>query len=303
MPTQISTDALMDIARKATGHYLARGTDLTTAVVKEAGASHLPLTEEHVRRICEMTYHEAFERAFHQKRGSMDRYISFDPPDAVQCAKELKAMAVEKTAAAPPQRRALSPVEFLKTASALAGETPREKYKPLNAYLATVLTPNVEKVASHDRWHAPTGDLVRAQQNMREAVRKVELDCESAAYEAKVASVTLSAQATQACKDGADISEVLDLCYHAAESAGITVKVAHDTVCEIAEALRSHGFDTRVREKTASYAEANLAHPIAQLFVKVASLRDQHNVLSVAADELRAEYSLSSRKTRAAFAQ
>ena len=302
MPTQVSPDMLMSIARQAAGEYLARGTDLTTAVVKEASASRLPLTDEHVRRICEMTYHEAFERSFHQKRGSLDRYISFDPPDAVQCAKELKAMTVEKKASAPSQGRALAPTEFLKAASAMAGTPAREKYQPVNAYLATVLTPNVEKVAAQDNWHNPMGDIARAHQALREAIRKVELDLDSAEHGAKIASAQLSAQSVQACKDGADVSDVLNLCYHAAEGAGITVKVAHDTVCEIAEVLKSHGFDTRVREKTASYEEPNLSHPIAVVFAKVASLRDAQMYLSTAAEDLRAEYALSSRKVRAAFA-
>lgn len=302
MPTQISPDMLMSIARQAAGAFLANGTNLTTAVVKEASASRLPLTDEHVRRICEMTYHEAFERSFHQKRGSLDRYISFDPPDAVQCAKELKAMTVEKKASAPTQgRRPLAPTEFLKAASALAGLPAREKYQPVNAYLATVLTPDVEKVAAQDNWHNPMGDIVKAHQALREAIKKVELDLESTEYEAKVASLGLAAQSVQACKDGADVSDVLNLCYHAAENNGITVKVAHDTVCEIAEILKSHGFDTRVREKTASYEEANLSHPIATLFAKVASLRDTQAHLSTAAEDLRAEYALSSRKVRAAF--
>lgn len=301
MPTQISPDMLMSIARQAAGEFLARGTDLTTAVVKEASASRLPLTDEHVRRICEMTYHEAFERSFHQKRGSLDRYISFDPPDAIQCAKELKAMTVEKKASAPMQGRTLAPTEFLKAASALAGTPPREKYQPVNAFLATVLTPNVEKVAAEDNWHNPMGEIARAHQELREAIKKVELDLVSTEHEAKIAAAQLMAQSVQACKDGADVSDVLNLCYHAAEGAGVTVKIAHDTVCEIAELLKSHGFDTRTREKTASYEEPNLAHPIATGFAKVASLRDAQAHLATAAEDLRSEYALSARKVRAAF--
>lgn len=301
MPTQISPDMLMSIARQAAGEFLANGTDLTTAVVKEASASHLPLTDEHVRRICEMTYHEAFERAFHQKRGSLDRYISFDPPDAVQCAKELKTMTVEKKASAPATGRALAPTEFLKAASAVAGLPAREKYQPTNAYLATVFTPDAEKVAAQDVWHNPMGEATRMHQSLREAIKKVELDMDSAAYEDKVASAVLLAQSVQACKDGADVSDVLNLCYHSAEREGTTVKVAHDTVCEIAEVLRSHGFETRQREKTASYEEANLSHPLAVAFAKVASMRDQHAALSAAADDLRTEYALSARKLRAAL--
>lgn len=303
MPTVITADNLMSIARQAAGEFLANGTNLSTAVVKQASASRLPLTEEHVRRICEMTYHEAFERSFHQKRGSMDRYISFDPPDAVQCAKELNAMAVEKRAAAPEAgRKALQPIEFLKAASALTGQVAREKYQPVNAYLATVLTPDVAKVASQDRWHNPLGDVARLHQSLRDAAAKVSLDMESAAQTAKIASTALFAQAAQTCKDGAAVDEVLGLCYHAAEAGGVSTKIAHDIVCELAEALQAHGFDVRTREKTASQAEPNLAHPLATHFTKAASAKQDHLNLAIALDELKADLRTSSLKIRGEFA-
>lgn len=301
MPTIISADNLMSIARQAAGEFLANGTNLTTAVVKQASASQLPLTEEHVRRICEMTYHEAFERSFHQKRGSLDRYVSFDPPDAVQCAKELKAMAVEKKASAPVEgTRPLAPIDFLKAASALTGSPAREKYTPVNAFLATVMTPDVAKVASQDRWHNPLGDVVRTHQALREAARKVELDAVSATEGAKVAMASLHAQAAQACKDGADVSDVLDLCYHSAASTAVPTKIAHDIVCEIAEALHIHGFDVRTRSKTAS-AEPNLGHPLAAQFAKVASLRHEQLNLELALADLQTDLRLSTAKVRGAF--
>jgi hypothetical protein len=288
----------MSIARQAAGDFLAAGTNLTSAVVKQASASRLPLTEEHVRRICEMTYHEAFERSFHQKRGSMDRYISFDPPDAVQCAKELNAMAVEKKASAPEGRRMLQPVEFLKAASAVAGTPAREKYQPVNPYLATVLSADVAKVASHDRWHNPLGDVSRIYQSLRDAATKVALDRDSADQAAKTASAHLFAQAVQSCKDGAAVDDVLGLCYHTAEANNVSTKIAHDIVCELAETLQSHGFDVRTREKTASVAAPNLQHPLARHFAKVASAQEDVLSLSIALDELRADIRTAALKIR-----
>jgi hypothetical protein len=301
MPTVITADNLMSIARQAAGDFLADGTNLTSAVVKQASASRLPLTEEHVRRICEMTYHEAFERSFHQKRGSMDRYVSFDPPDAVQCAKELNAMAVEKRASIPEGRRPLQPIEFLKAASALTSAPTREKYEPVNAYLATVLTPDAVKVASQDRWHNPLGDVARAHQALREATKKVELDASAADSAAKVAMASLHAQAEQACKNGTDVGDVLGLCYHTAAANAVPTKIAHDLVCEIAEALHAHGFDVRTREKTAQVYEPNLGHPIAALFAKVASIRQDQLGLSLALDELQNDLRQSALKIRGAF--
>lgn len=297
MPTHITPDALMSIARQAAGDYVAHGANLTTAVVKHASASRLPLTEEHVRRICEMTYHDAYERAFHQKRGSMDRYISFDPPDAVQCAKELKAMAVEKKASAPQSARQASPVEFLKAASAISGMPERQKYQPVNAYLATVLTPDVVKVASHDNWHNPYGEAFRLQQQLREATRKVEVDTSSVVEESKIAMAHLLGQADQACKDGAAVSDVLDLCLHAAGQ-DTSTKVAHDLICEVAEVLTARGYDVSTRAKTAEYRDANLAHPIAVQFAKVASLRMGAAHLGEALTDLKKDLDYANRNLR-----
>lgn len=294
MPTHITPDALMGIARQAAGDYIAKGENLTTAVVKHASASHLPLTEEHVRRICEMTYHDAYERAFHQKRGSMDRYISFDPPDAVQCAKELKAMAVEKKASAPQTGKQAGPIEFLKAASAMAGLPERQKYQPVNAYLATVLTPDVVKVASQDNWHNPYGDAVRLQQQIREAARKVQLDTDSAVESSKVAMAHLVGQADHACKNGAAVSDVLDLCLHAAGSETST-KIAHDIVCEIAEVLTARGYDVSSRTKTADYRDANLSHPLAVQFAKVAALHTAAACLNEALTDLKKDLDYANR--------
>lgn len=287
----------MGIARQAAGDYVTNGANLTTAVVKYASASRLPLTEEHVRRICEMTYHDAYERAFHQKRGSMDRYISFDPPDAVQCAKELKAMAVEKRASAPQSTKQASPVEFLKAASAISGIPAREKYQPVNAYLATVLTPDVVKVASQDTWHNPYGDAFRLQQQVREAVRKVQLDADSAAEASKVAMAQLVGQADQACKDGAAVADVLDLCLHAAGET-TTAKVAHDIICEVAEVLTARGYDVSTRTKSAEYRDANLSHPLAVQFSKVASLRVGVTHLEEALGDLKKDLDYANRNLR-----
>ena len=81
---------LVTAARTATTDYIQNGTDLTEAVVKAASALQ-PITSEHVRRICEMTYHDAYERMFAEKTG-MYQYVSFDPPDAIRAAEMLDAL-------------------------------------------------------------------------------------------------------------------------------------------------------------------------------------------------------------------
>ena len=89
-PISKTQQELVQAARAATTDYMQNGTDLTEAVVKAASAIQ-PLTSEHVRRICEMTYHDAYERAFAEKTGML-QYVSFDPPDAIRAAEMLDAL-------------------------------------------------------------------------------------------------------------------------------------------------------------------------------------------------------------------
>lgn len=89
-PISKTQQELVQAARAATSDYITNGTDLTEAVVKAASAI-TPLTSEHVRRICEMTYHDAYERLFAEKTGS-HQYVSFDPPDAIRASELLDAL-------------------------------------------------------------------------------------------------------------------------------------------------------------------------------------------------------------------
>ena len=92
----ITKDYLKGLARSASSDFLANGTPLTEAVVKQASACGAHLTSEHVRRICEMTYHDTYERMHKQACGA-DQYIVFDPPDAQIAAEILQS---EKVASA-----------------------------------------------------------------------------------------------------------------------------------------------------------------------------------------------------------
>ena len=89
-PISKTQEELVQAARAATTDYITNGTNLTDAVVKAASAI-TPLTSEHVRRICEMTYHDAYERMFAEKTGML-QYVSFDPPDAIRASELLDAL-------------------------------------------------------------------------------------------------------------------------------------------------------------------------------------------------------------------
>lgn len=100
----ITRDFLQGLARNATTDFLANGTPLTEAVVKQASTAGSTLTAEHVRRICEMTYHDTYER-MHKQADAADRYVAFDPPDPCLAAELLNA---EKVASARRRNPSLS---------------------------------------------------------------------------------------------------------------------------------------------------------------------------------------------------
>lgn len=91
-----SETELRSYAYDASTEFLQNGTPLTDAVVKVA-STIMPLTDEHVRRICEMTYHNTYERLF-KEASSPDKYISFDPPNAIEACERLRSVPLEKQA-------------------------------------------------------------------------------------------------------------------------------------------------------------------------------------------------------------
>ena len=88
------TDQRLDAAASTAAAAFLDGTaeSTTDAVVKAADALGPGATDEHVRRLCEKTYREVFERM--HKAASGDRYVVFDPPDAKVAAERLVARKV-----------------------------------------------------------------------------------------------------------------------------------------------------------------------------------------------------------------
>jgi len=289
----ISPDALMSVARSAAGEHVAQGTDLSAAVVKHASASGLSFTDEHVRRICEMTYHEAFERLFHTKRGSLDRYVSFDPPDAAHCAQALKAHTAEKVASAPstPAVTTTARQRLEKTASAVSTT---EKYQPRNAFLATVLAVDPVKVASQDRWHNPMREITQLTQALREAHKTASVGRDSAEYNAQTAMLDLVRQADQACKEGAAMGSVLEACMTSVPP----TQVAGELLTEVASYLAGRGYAVE-GTKVGSAGDVNPAHPLPRVFAKVAGLREEFVEWGHAVDDLQRELRVVEGKLRA----
>lgn len=287
----IPTETLRAVAKQAAGEFLADGTDLSSAVVKAASLLHEKLTDEHVRRICEMTYHEAFERTFRDKAGSADRYISFDPPDPAFCAQQLKAAALHVPPPSPfniPSKKEAS-MDVLKAASA-----PLQRYVPVNHALRAL---HVEKQA--ENWLDPFSEVRALRDSLKEAVKAAASECAQADVMQGIAFVQLSGQAEQACKEGTHIGMVLHVC-----TAGLDANVHQHEVAgalsDVASHLMERGYSPG--GKIASNYTPNPSHPIATLFYKVASLRTKRAEYTAALKDLRLDLNDAETKLRSLYA-
>lgn len=286
--TAIPVETLGAVAKQAAGEFLASGTDLSTAVIKAASLLGAQLTDEHVRRICEMALHEAFEGAYHAKAGSADRYVSFDPPDPVFCAAELKALPIH-VAPQVPRGPAESPVSVLKAASA-----PRQKYVARDP-IALLFPVSAEKVA--EAWENPLRELLDIREMHKEATRHLAGELSLAKTSGHEAMVALAAQADQACKEGASIGLVLHAC-----AAGMSDTLLPGEATEVLRDLGAHlvqrGYDAS-DTKLAENMVPNPDHPLACMFFKAASLRSQRAHLEIALSEATIEFNKVEREVAA----
>jgi hypothetical protein len=275
--TGIPTETLKAVAKQAAGEFLAEGTDLSSAVVKAASLLHEKLTDEHVRRICEMTYREAFERTFRDKAGSADRYVSFDPPDPAFCAQQLKAAALHVPPPSPfdiPSKKKEASMDILKAASA-----PLQRYVPTNHALRALY---VEKRA--DNWLDPYAEVREVRNALKEAVKVADSERNQSDVMQSVAFAQLCGHAEQACKEGADVGMVLHVCT-AGLDAGAHRHEVSGALSEVADHLLSCGYTSG--GKLASNYTPNPNHPLASLFYKVASLRTKRAEYTAALKDLR----------------
>lgn len=275
----VQPEDLKAIARQAASDHLSNGTDLTDSVVKAASLFDRPLTTEHVRRVCEMAYHDAFEKRFHEKRGSMDRYVSFDPPDAVAASSRLRA---EKVASARTTKEAsamtISPV-MDKVAS--VSSTRRRQNPSVNAF--DELVKGAEAPVSN--WLHPTREIEQLRTQFMESITELEVRQGSVDQAAKIAMMELTQQAYQTYRDGSSVPRILHACVSTVDSEAMP-----DTVQKLATDLTFELGNMGCvldNEKLASYGEVNRNHPLPQKFSKVATLRQERVHLEYALDDLR----------------
>lgn len=272
----ITRDTLQGLARAAASDYLTNKTPLTDAVVKQA-SSYGALTEEHVRRICEMTYHDVFERLHRQSTGA-DRYISFDPPDAVKAASRLNA---QKVASATLSKEV--PPGGLMTEKSASESRPR--FQPANAF--TALMETVQEQRDDD----PIRELQEARRQLKEASAELTAEANALANATQHAWLDTSALAYELAKEGASLEDLLR-----AGFSGVDLeKVSSVATNELGSALvvflaekesKTAGFRL---SKTASSGDVNPDHPFPRAFAKSAELMSRQEQVRLALKDVQSD--------------
>jgi len=286
----VSTEDLRTLAREATSDFIQHGTELTDAVVKAASLFGRSLTTEHVRRVCEMTYHDTFERKFREKVGGVDRYISFDPPNAVEAASRLRA---EKVASARPQETSRMTTT---TAIEKAASAPR-RFQPVNAF-SEVCASAPEEDPAKVLWFNPLSELTRVRDEVKEAVAELETRHSTLVSSEKFASSDLFSHAVQAVKEGESVGGVLHACLGAVKVADLDLHALESVVDELTVRLGAFGCEMETT-KVASLGLVNPKHPLPQQFAKLAAMRHERFHVEYALDELRENWNRVNGEIRA----
>jgi len=235
---------LVSAARAAASDYIQNGTDLTEAVVKSASALQ-PITSEHVRRICEMTYHDAYERLFAEKTGML-QYVSFDPPNAVLAAEMLDALQLGLD-----QQH-----NFDKLASKTMKRNTRQRLMNKQASVSQTKEASMPRkftrMNNHELWfkaasgkdlqdHNPTRELQQVHRDLKDSISTVKSELYAAEHNEKLAMIDMVKQAKAGLSAGHSMEQVL----HAAVSVvdatePFMAKTAHDLCATIIEACADH---------------------------------------------------------------
>lgn len=286
---------LLAIAQRASSDFLQSGTELTQAVVKAASETASDYTSEHIRRICEMTYHDTYNRMFNEKQGSADRdrYISFDPPNAIVAADmyqktvgsalpvggtvptSLSKLAQDEIS--PLRRRDISPRKRLSKMASATQEVMPVRFKPMNQFDSLM-----SKYASSE---IPMADPLRevrdVYSNLKEAKVDVQGRLNSIDTREKLAMIDLVSMAKQMSKEGMATDQILHACFS-------TCDVQNNHIAETAKKVASELAMVLPHSKIASeFHEVNPNHPLLGKFAEAVKTRSERVHLEYALDDLR----------------
>lgn len=276
----ITDQDLRDAAKSASSAHLQHGADLTDAVVKAASAIPSTLTDEHVKRLCEMTYHETYERLFRNETGS-DRLVTFDPPNAKEASARLRSTKV--ASATIHLRTVAAAATSEKTASAVSMIKLPRQYTPSNFF--------DEKTASASGssdvpWNDAFAEARVLEKALRDQLDQLKTASASSKAGAQDTLLELMDHVQFAAHDGATAAQILELAMEGAAQAEVPLPYVQKMA-----SLLTHGMKSRrisLDGKTASAAVPNLAHPIAVLATKVASYLYEQAVADEAMTDIQA---------------
>ena len=258
----ITDQDLREAAKSASSDYLREGTSLTDAVVKAASGIPSTLTDEHVKRLCEMTYHETYERMFRNENGS-DRLITFDPPNAKVASARLRA---EKVASATVRLRtdAANRESAEKTASAVSRIRLPRVFAPTNVFDEKTASAASASVT----WNDPYAEARLLEKTLRDQSEQLKTASASSAAGAQDTLIELLDHAGYAHAEGVTAAQILELAMEGAADSAPPAFV-QKMASVLADGLRHRKIPLEAKVAGA-YGEPNLKHPIAVLGAKVA---------------------------------
>jgi len=287
----ITKDYLRELACCAASDFLENQTPLTEAVVKVAAACEKDLTAEHVRRICEMTYHDTYER-MHKEASTADRYISFDPPDPNTAIGMLRARKVES-----PEKVASVPLGQGLTMDKLASNSGRAKFQPANAFDEMMRSvPTQEEDFSFSK-------LASIRRDLKEAIVSTATEHSGAQMQADIEMSALIKEASSAYRDGYSIREILHACVSGADLDGVPDRISTKVASALAEKL-ARDVDSVTGlgiNKTASLGDVDPEHPLPARFQKAAHAATQRAHLEITLDDLKGDRDRLNKEIRSLY--
>jgi alkylhydroperoxidase/carboxymuconolactone decarboxylase family protein YurZ len=289
----ISDQDLREAAKTASSSYLEGGTDLTDAVVKAASGIPSTLTDEHVKRLCEMTYHETYERMFRNENGS-DRLVSFDPPNAKEASARLR---VEKVASATARLRIPGGQGSTeKSASAVASIRLPRPFVPANMFDEKTASVAVE---SSVPWNDAYAEARVLEKTLRQQMEQLKTASASNQTGAQDVLLELMDHVQHAAFDGATAAQILELAMEGAADQEVPEIYVQKMASLLTDGMRHRRISLDAKSASAA-GIPNLKHPIAVLGAKLASHLYEKAVADEAMVDIRAaRMALTSGGTRA----
>ena len=290
---RVTEGALRQMAREATSLHTNQGVELTDAVVKVASAYEAPLTSEHARRVCEMAYHDVFERSFRDTQGQ-HRVVSFDPPDADKVAAAIRAEQIRsfrnKVASAPPPSS-----ETEKMASAQAWQpTP-----PPNAFSS--LVGGVVRDPTLQRRQA-RNSILKTADAVKEAERALRVEIGSLKNASLLAYQELGRQVRhEVVNNGVLPERVLAACTGFMKEGGAPDHVCEGVIKDLAVDMLKAGLNLCEKRAALYDVTPNASHPLNRKVSKVAHLRAQRLHREYALEEVLSGRSRVERELRSAL--